>query len=140
MNTFKVAYSSDGQIFSYVVNRNNQVETFKGPHDPKSSVVRMFEVPIEAKTVKIYPITWHLSPALKLELLGCSILSTEVTPTTETTPYCMDEMGVNNGMMADAQISVTSELNSNHDKEHLKLDSTTGWRPLTNSPFEWLQV
>lgn len=55
-------------------------------------------------------------------------------------PLCNDDMGIDNGMMPDQQISVSSELKPEHTKEKLKSSNKHGWQPITNSPSEWVQV
>lgn len=101
---------------------------------------QVFDVPIEAKVVRINPQTWHNAIALRVELIGCGEGATTVpyvTATPEETKFCDDEMGVNNGALASTQISVSSELTKGN-KDDLKL-SGTGWQPLTNSPTEFVQ-
>lgn len=53
---------------------------------------------------------------------------------------CEDPLGVSSGMMADTQITVSSELNPECSKSHLKIDGDGAWQPLINSPTEWIQV
>jgi hypothetical protein len=53
---------------------------------------------------------------------------------------CEDPMGLDDGMMSDQQVSVSSELNHNHSKASLKLSDDNSWQPLTNSPTEFVQV
>jgi hypothetical protein len=57
-----------------------------------------------------------------------------------TVSMCEDPMGLDDGMMSDQQVSVSSELNHNHSKASLKLSDENSWQPLTNSPTEFVQV
>lgn len=101
-------------------------------------MTQVFEVPIEAKVVRINPQTWHNTIALRVELIGCGSTPYEpVTVVPENIKFCDDEMGVNNGALAPDQISVSSELKTN-SKNHLKLDDKTAWQPHTNSPTEFV--
>ncbi|XP_025836285.1 hemocytin [Agrilus planipennis] len=155
VTSYKVTYSPDGFTFRYITDENNQPKIFRGPTDNKEAVKQMFPVPVEAKLIKILPVTWHDTIALRVELLGCgeeSVITTE-TPTTVTQtetvfsklstkpppPLCTEVMGVDNGLIADEQISVSSELNKDHDKTQLKMNGVSYWQPLTNSPLEWVQ-
>lgn len=54
--------------------------------------------------------------------------------------HCDDQMGLSSGEMGTHQISTSSDLSPEHDKESLKLNGTSSWQPLTNSPTEWIQV
>lgn len=97
---------------------------------------QVFDVPIEAKVIRINPQTWHNAIALRVELIGCGEgVSTTTTP--PVTKLCDDEMGVNNGALSPHQIDVSSQLKA-HSKEDLKL-SGTSWQPLTNSPTEFVK-
>lgn len=48
-------------------------------------------------------------------------------------------MGVNNGALSPDQISVSSQLESGYNKNHLKLDDATAWQPLINSLTEFVE-
>lgn len=49
--------------------RNSQV--FQGPSDNKTPKKQMFEPPVEAKVLRIRPLTWHEEIAVRFELIGC---------------------------------------------------------------------
>lgn len=59
-----------------------------------------------------------------------------------TTPrpiVCTDPMGLGDGMMADQQVSVSSELAPKVAKENIIIDGPSAWQPLSNTPTEWIQ-
>lgn len=60
--------------------------------------------------------------------------------TTSNPEMCDDPMGLDDGMMSDQQISVSSEMDKNHTKANLKLGGDSVWQPVTNSPTEFIQV
>lgn len=109
----------------------------------------IFDVPIEAKLVRISPQTWHNGIALRVELIGCGHRTTTppyeflttAAPAFETAKpiFCNDEMGVNNNKMSPTQYSVSSELGPENSKHRLKVDDPSAWQPLTNSPTEFVQ-
>lgn len=53
---------------------------------------------------------------------------------------CDDSMGYADGLMADQQVSTSSDLSEEHSKKQLKLNSDSSWQPLTNSLTEWVMV
>lgn len=64
---------------------------FRGPVDNQTPKKQMIEPPIEAKVVRIRPLTWHGDIAVRLELVGCQEpADTEPTseaPTVSTLTY-----------------------------------------------------
>ena len=72
VTSFKILHSFDGQVFHPLVDSENSPQIFAGSIDQKSPVQSMFKVPIEAKVVRISPITWSGAIAMRVELLGCT--------------------------------------------------------------------
>lgn len=48
------------------------LQIFRGPINSKTPTKQLFQVPFEAKAVRIYPETWHKDRALQLDIIGCS--------------------------------------------------------------------
>lgn len=93
VTSFKILHSFDGQTFHYLVDEQQKIQIFSGSVDQIVPVKSFFKVPIEAKVVRIYPITWHESISMKAELLGCkrefdisTVLYIPTTPRTFVTP------------------------------------------------------
>lgn len=59
-------------------------QVFKGPSYHLDSQFQMFINPIEARYIRINPVNWVGTPAMKIELYGCQPLATSIT--TEETP------------------------------------------------------
>lgn len=159
VTSFKILHSYDGLAFHYLVDSSTHPQIFSGCIDSKTPVKSMFKIPIEAKTVRIYPLTWHGSISIRVELLGCS-RGERLTTTTpapipykyivhETTPHveheivplCEDTMGVENGFMKPSQVKVSSTKSSKMSMpslEMLKLTSSKGWTPNLNTPNEFV--
>lgn len=57
-------------------------QIFRGPADHKKRVVQLFIKPVEARYVRWNPLTWHNAIAMKVDLLGCGELTTEVSTLT----------------------------------------------------------
>lgn len=49
-------------------------------------------------------------------------------------------MGYADGLMADQQVSTSSDISKENSKKNLKLNSDSSWQPLTNSGTEWVLV
>lgn len=55
---------------------------------------QMIEPPIEAKFIRIRPLTWHEEIAIRFELIGCDTpLSTTLSETEGTTPTPVSFIG-----------------------------------------------
>jgi von Willebrand factor len=131
VTSFKILHSFDGVAFHYLYDESRTPQIFRGPADSNTKASSLFEIPIEAKAVRIYPISWHKSIAVRAELLGCALnVPTTPKPITSTTtpasavsskplpvipgiedivePMCDDPMGVDNGQLAPTQIKVSS--------------------------------
>lgn len=140
VTSFTVLYTPDGHTFSYVTDRNRHPKIFRGTIEAGTPVRQMFDIPVEAQIIRINPQTWHNGIALKTELIGCADLGTTLPPTTLPTPTCIDPLGVDNSIMLNDQIAVSSELRPHHTKDQLKTSGRFAWQPITNSPSEWVQV
>lgn len=142
VTSFKVLYSYDGSVFHVFADKNGRPQIFSGSVDAKTPVNTLFHTPIEAKIVRIYPISWKGSIALRAELLGCQnkmpplisvttkqpapktrklVSSTVfVVPTTQVPvytehfiePLCDDPLGVENQQMYTSQITLSSSKDS----------------------------
>lgn len=148
-----------------MVDETDKPQLFNGPLDSRSPAKTLFKIPIEAKSVRIYPLKWHNSIAMRVELLGCgSPATTTTTPATITqaplkitTPStehpiitedqleCTDKMGVENGLMTPNQVKASSiwQLPKPAKKPRLidllKLSSPVGWKPVVNTPNEYVE-
>lgn len=58
---------------------------FRGPVDHNVAMKQMILPPIEAKYIRVHPLTWHDEIAVRMELIGCQTPTTTVT-TAATTP------------------------------------------------------
>jgi len=79
VTSFKILHSFDGQTFHVLDDTNNRPQIFSGSVDPRTPVKSMFKVPVEAKLIRIYPISWNGNIALRTELLGCQKTTYPIT-------------------------------------------------------------
>lgn len=145
VTSYKVLFSENGQTFSYVLDQKGQPRVFRGSVDKIQPVEQRFYQPIEAKIVRINPLTWHNGIAMKVEMLGCRdhiMISTKQSTLQTTisekiaTPVCEDSMGLDNGLMAIEQVSVSS---SPQLIWNLPLSSESVWRPSLDNPHQYVQ-
>nr|CAD7570854.1 unnamed protein product [Timema californicum] len=175
VTSYKVLYSLDGHTYSYVFDKDKMPATFRGPTDNRQLIQQVFHEPVEARYIRFNPVTWHSAISMKVELIGCSSTTSEEGYTTttaatthrlSTTPVivtvrptavvvtttmpavCVDDMGLEGGMLSDEQISVSSVLNDDvikYGPSRARLNSEEeeglgkGWVPSSNSHDEWIQ-
>ncbi|XP_072943853.1 hemocytin-like [Epargyreus clarus] len=138
VTSYDVMYGDDGNVFSHIEGPDGKPKVFRGPVDHENPMKQMFEPPIEAKFVRIRPLTWYDKPAVRFELIGCQEPETTSTePPTVTTPEppkCTDALGLGAELPLDSISTSTGEK----ARAFLKLDAPRGWRPLYSTPGEWI--
>lgn len=73
VTSFKVLFSYDDGVFFHVIDDGyGNPQIFSGSVDSNKAVKNVFYKPVEAKFVRIYPLSWEQSIALRVELLGCT--------------------------------------------------------------------
>nr|CAI9696571.1 unnamed protein product [Rangifer tarandus platyrhynchus] len=69
---YKVAYGDDGVTWTeYKDPGARESKIFPGNMDNNSHKKNMFEMPFQARFVRIQPVAWHNRITLRVELLGC---------------------------------------------------------------------
>ncbi|XP_069683352.1 hemocytin isoform X2 [Periplaneta americana] len=142
VTSYHLLYSDNGRTFHYIRDAGNAVAVFRGPADHETQVTQQFVQPVEARYIRWNPLTWHKAIAMKVDVLGCRELTTPTVPTSSARPeICTDEMGLENGMMADEQFSASSvyDDSARFGPAQARKDGETSWVPLTNSRNEWIQ-
>ncbi|XP_012135564.1 hemolectin [Megachile rotundata] len=148
VTSYNVLFSEDGHSFSYVTDDRKQTRIFRGPVDKFRPVEQKFYEPIEARVVRIKPLTWHNGIAIRVELLGCQELMTTSTTVTVTVPLttteniikpvCDEPMGIENGLIYPEQLSTSSS--STDLLPNLKLSSPNVWHPKLDNPHQFIQI
>lgn len=142
VTSYKVLFSENGQTFSYMLDREKQPRVFRGPVDKIQSVKQRFYQPVEARIVRINPLTWHNGIAIKVEVLGCRDHAVPMTTMKTTTsekiarPVCEDPMGLDSGLMTIQQVSVSS---SPQLIQYLRLSAEGAWRATLDNPHQYVQ-
>ncbi|XP_043601962.1 hemocytin isoform X2 [Bombus pyrosoma] len=151
VTSYKVLFSENGHSFSYVMDDRKEPQVFRGPVDQFKSVEQKFYEPIEAKIVRINPLSWHNGIAMKVELLGCQEMVSTIIPVTGSVPItttmitekiiipvCDDPMGLDNGLIFPEQVSVSSS--STDLLPNLKLSSPSIWHPKLDNPYQFVKI
>nr|XP_034840347.1 hemocytin-like [Maniola hyperantus] len=151
VESYEMMYGDDGNVFSPVKGPDGQSKIFRGPVDNTHVMKQMIEPPIEAKFVRIMPLSWHSEISVRFEIIGCEEVSTTPTETTVTTTetttvgttvglttpermQCTEPLGVGGGLPTNM-----IEVSSNYDAiPFLSLKAERGWRPLYSTPGEWI--
>ncbi|CAH1802618.1 unnamed protein product [Owenia fusiformis] len=68
VTSYKVSYSEDGSSFKKIEKDGNQV--FKGNNDRYTPVLNSFK-PVQARYIRIHPVTWNEHPSLRFDVTGC---------------------------------------------------------------------
>uniref|UniRef100_A0A061QFX2 Putative hemolectin n=1 Tax=Cupiennius salei TaxID=6928 RepID=A0A061QFX2_CUPSA len=146
VKSYKVLYSRDGDAYHYVRDpaAPNGEKIFTGNYDSETEVEHLFWKPFEARFVRIQPVTFYKSIAMRVDVLGCAS-DMEVLITTPA-PLCVDEMGMYNGSIKDNQISTSSNRNWSTDGRYARLntpqteDHTGGWVADELNDKQYIQV
>ncbi|KAI4059352.1 milk fat globule EGF and factor V/VIII domain containing, partial [Homo sapiens] len=73
LKAFKVAYSLNGHEFDFIHDVNKKHKEFVGNWNKNAVHVNLFETPVEAQYVRLYPTSCHTACTLRFELLGCEL-------------------------------------------------------------------
>ncbi|XP_053978189.1 hemocytin [Hylaeus volcanicus] len=151
VTSYRVLFSENGDAFSYVLDNKKDPRVFRGPVDKFKPVEQKFYVPIEAKVIRINPLSWHNGIAMKVELLGCQELMINTTlteqnvtlittPLTEKVinPVCDEPMGLDSGLIFAEQILTSSS--STDLLPNLKLTSPNVWHPKLDNPHQYVTI
>lgn len=112
---------------------------FRGPLEHDAIKKNLFYAPVEARYIRLEPQTWKHAIALRFELLGCNVTG-DLLPAPEPTPIddvCNDQMGLENGVLDDQQISLSS-VNGHFNQ--IRLGSDSAWVPTIHSRKEHIKI
>ncbi|XP_022255312.1 hemocytin-like [Limulus polyphemus] len=121
-----------------VLDDGTVVSVFSGNYDSSNKVEQIFPNPIKAKTLRIQPKTWKGQISLRFGVLGCY---EELTSVTSVKPkeVCLDPMGLEDGMLADSQITASSSHDTKHKPENARLGGES-WMAAVSDDKQYLQV
>ncbi|XP_020615565.1 EGF-like repeat and discoidin I-like domain-containing protein 3 [Orbicella faveolata] len=131
---YQLQYSNDGANFDYYKAPGQSLtKVFNGNKDADSIVYHKFNPPIQAGYIRLRPTAWSSHISLRMELYGCPV-------------PCTESLGMENRLIKDAQITASSEQDSNHAAIQARLNFKAGggkqggWSAGSNDANQWIQV
>ncbi|XP_038050855.1 uncharacterized protein LOC119724007, partial [Patiria miniata] len=76
VETFSVSYWTSEEGWKYITDADGNEKIFVGSYDSDTPIHVVFDEPINVQLVRIYPVTWHNEPCLRIELIGYKRLPT----------------------------------------------------------------
>ncbi|XP_020637374.3 lactadherin isoform X1 [Pogona vitticeps] len=144
VRAFKVAYSLDGREFAFLKDKEyDQDKVFPSNVDNSGVVANMFNPPVVAQYIRIYPVVCRRACTLRFELIGCEM------NVYFNTAGCSDPLGMKSGLISNQQITASSMHKTwgidafTWYPHYARLDrtgKTNAWAALNNKQDEWLQI
>ncbi|XP_067327554.1 lactadherin isoform X2 [Anolis sagrei] len=138
VRAYKVAYSQDGREFVFCKDEEqDQDKVFSGNVDNDGTVTNMFNPPITAQYIRIYPVVCRRACTVRFELIGCEMNG------------CSEPLGMKSRLISDQQITASSVYKTwgidafTWYPHYARLDKTgksNAWAALHNKQGEWLQI
>ncbi|KAJ6662793.1 hypothetical protein lerEdw1_010997 [Lerista edwardsae] len=117
--------------------QNSECGVFSGNVDNDSPVTNLFNPPITAQYIRIYPVVCRRACTLRFELIGCEMNG------------CSEYLGMKSHFITDKQITASSVYRTwgidafAWHPHYARLDKTgksNAWAALNNKEDEWLQI
>ncbi|KAJ8725925.1 hypothetical protein PYW08_004108 [Mythimna loreyi] len=93
VTSYEVLYGDRPESLNLVKGPDGKPKVFEGPSNNNTPKKQMIEPPVEAKVIRIRPLTWHEEISVRFELIGCkeptsTTIEEETSPSrpTRTTP------------------------------------------------------
>ncbi|KAG8160101.1 hypothetical protein JTE90_008141, partial [Oedothorax gibbosus] len=129
VKSFFIAYSNDSFNWKKAEQLSGKAKEFIGNEDQNSAVINVLPIPFKSRYVQIIPSKWHRWISMRTELLGC-----------KKEQECREPMGLENGVLADGQISATSSLDWNSTPSHGRISDRNGWTADTTDKNPSIEV
>ncbi|KAK4821590.1 hypothetical protein QYF61_024899 [Mycteria americana] len=144
VRAYKVAYSLDGREFTFCKDEKQDTDkVFQGNVDYGTMQTNMFNPPITAQFIRIYPVMCRRACTLRFELIGCEM------NVYFNTAGCSEPLGMKSRLISDQQITASSVFKTwgidafTWHPHYARLDKTgktNAWTALHNGQSEWLQL
>ncbi|XP_028395369.1 uncharacterized protein LOC114519442 isoform X2 [Dendronephthya gigantea] len=129
VETYSLSYGVHKEnLTSYKINATQKV--FAGNYDKNSVVTNLLYPAINARYIRIHPVSWFNQISLRIEVIGCYTGSCN----TSEVP-----LGVEDGRIKNSQVSSSTEKNGSSTSKG-RLNGANSWRPANNDQNQWLQV
>ncbi|XP_033100129.1 uncharacterized protein LOC117103649 [Anneissia japonica] len=132
IDNFTISYSLDGCSWIFESDNHKQYIANWDGHTP---VTNIFDNPLIARFIRVIVVEQFRQVALRFELLGCK--SGEI---------CLHQLGIENGEIADEQITISTESDVMFKPSFARLTKTDkenpgGWCPnITDVVNNWIEV
>uniref|UniRef100_A0ACB8E661 Uncharacterized protein n=1 Tax=Sphaerodactylus townsendi TaxID=933632 RepID=A0ACB8E661_9SAUR len=164
VRAYKIAYSLDGREFLYFKDERQDLEkVFEGNVNNDVSVTNLFNPPITAHYIRVYPVVCRRACTLRFELIGCemNVLGSRNLQSGKSLKYsvqkilyfnmagCSEPLGMKSHRISDEQVTASSVYKTwgidaftwhPHFARLDKTGKTNAWSALTNGAGEWLQI
>uniref|UniRef100_F7GLX8 Milk fat globule EGF and factor V/VIII domain containing n=1 Tax=Callithrix jacchus TaxID=9483 RepID=F7GLX8_CALJA len=137
LKTFEVAYSLNGHDFDFIHDVNQKHKEFTGNWNKNTVHINLFETPVEAQYVRLYPTSCYTACTLRFELLGCELNG------------CHHPLGLKNNSIPDKQITASSSYKTwglhlfSWNPSYARLDKQgnfNAWVAGSYDNDQWLQI
>ncbi|XP_067130718.1 hemocytin-like [Centruroides vittatus] len=140
---YTVDYSNDGVSWQYIV-EDGKTKKFKGNFDSDTAVTNYFPRMIEARYIKIIPVSWNNWISMRIDILGCltilitrhPVYTSEIIKSYSKTILpgsCVEKMGFAEHNLPTSLITVSSSRSPLSDVSRIALETqsdaygTGGW-------------
>ncbi|KAK3739569.1 hypothetical protein QZH41_018309 [Actinostola sp. cb2023] len=128
VKNYSLSSSLNGSSFEVYDGKRN----FSANSDSNTVVAHLLKPVITARYIRVHPITWYRSISMRMELYECK---------NETCSYAL---GMQSGVVKDAQLTASSSLDSSHPPSAARLErqdrSSHAWRSKYYHDKQWLQI
>ncbi|XP_028395314.1 EGF-like repeat and discoidin I-like domain-containing protein 3 [Dendronephthya gigantea] len=129
VETYSISYGVDKEnLTSYKINATQKV--FAGNYDEDTVVTNRLYPAINARYIRIHPVSWSDYISLRIEVIGCytGFCNTSEVP-----------LGVEDGRIKNSQMSSSNHENGFSTSKG-RLNGAYSWYPTYDDQNEWLQV
>uniref|UniRef100_H2ZM28 F5/8 type C domain-containing protein n=1 Tax=Ciona savignyi TaxID=51511 RepID=H2ZM28_CIOSA len=134
---FKVLYSVNNREWAFYSRQGSDTDmVFKGNYFFNVPVTRTFSPQLLARYIRLVPVQWQNQPAVRMELLGCSIEG-----------RCEEAQGIGSGDLPDSAITASSEYLYKRRVLWQARFARLNYRPDVRKPFiprnnrrQWIQA
>ncbi|XP_028414254.1 EGF-like repeat and discoidin I-like domain-containing protein 3 [Dendronephthya gigantea] len=129
VKTYSISYGVDKEnLTSYKINATQKV--FAANYDKNSVVTNLFYPAINARYIRIHPVSWFNHISLRIEVIGCytGFCNTSEVP-----------LGVEDGRIKNYQMSSSTDENG-FSVSKGRLNGVDSWYSTKSDQNQWLQV
>ncbi|XP_029200554.2 uncharacterized protein LOC114965136 [Acropora millepora] len=129
VKTYSLQFSADGKSFSYYKEEGQiSKKVFNGNTDSDTVVSHDLDPPIWTRFIRFLPMNYYKLRSMRFEVYGCR-------------PECQDQLGMENGLILDTQISASSYWSEKYAPFKSRLHKAQpNWVSSKVDTDQWLQI